>query len=224
MITDLKIFNWPGWPLDNNPHGEDFDLAARKRMLAGSKVLLPFLKKHKNHIGNIILEVGPFFNPLITPEEFPKAKIFFWENDNYVLKHFNNIYSQKTVYPIFCNLNKIDENSLLKLELKTIKHFNKLGLKKISFDSIIISQVFNFIDYKSLLIKLKKFIKKDGLIFINNRIDYGLPKLFSEKNPKNINEIIKIIKKTGYEIIEKKIQKNNRLILVAKNKGLGRLF
>ena len=44
-MNDSEISNWPGWPLENNPFGEYFDLAARKRMLAGNKMLEPFLKK-----------------------------------------------------------------------------------------------------------------------------------------------------------------------------------
>ena len=225
MADNSKIFNWPGWPLDNNPFGEDFDLPARKRMLAGSQILFPFIKKQRKDIGNIILEIGPFFKPLITPKEFPKAKIFFWENDYHVLKYLKSIYSKKNVYPIFCDLDKMEKNSPLKPNLKTKKQFQKIGLKTISFDSVIVSHVFNYVDYKLFLTALKKFIKKDGLIFINNVVDYGLPAFFSERRPKSISETIKTVKKTGYDIIEKKIfespdkkhPKNKRLILVAKS-------
>ena len=194
-------------------------------MLAGSQLLKPFLRKYKKDMGNMILEVGPFFRPLITLKDFPKAKIFFWENDYHVLKHFNNVYFGKNVYPVFCDLNKIEGNSLLKLKLDTKKEFTKIGLKKISFDSVVISHVFNYVDYRLFLIVLKKFIKKDGLIFINNVVDYGLPAFFSERRPKSIPETIKIVRETGYNIIEKKIfesidkkhQKNKRLILIAKS-------
>lgn len=225
MTDDSKLFDWPGWPLDNNPHGEEFDLPARQRMLAGSQMLFPFLKKHKRNMGNVILEVGPFFRPLITPKEFPKAKIFFWENDYHVLKHIKNNYPEKNVYPIFCDLNTIEGNSFLKLKLETKKQFTKFGLKKVSFDSVAICHVFNYIDYKLFLIVLKEFIKKGGLIFINNVIGYGLPAFFSERRPKSIPETIRTVKETGYDIIEKKIfespdkihQKNKRLILVAKS-------
>ena len=72
---------------------------------------------------------------------------------------------------------------------------------------------------------LKEFIKKDGLLFINNVVDYGLPTFFSEKKPKSREETIKILKETGYTVIEKQIidspdkkhQKNKRLIIVAKS-------
>jgi hypothetical protein len=176
-------------------------------------------------MGNVILEIGPFFIPLLSPKEFPDTKIFFLENDYHVLRHIKNTFLKEEVYPIFCDLNKIDGNYLLKFKLELKKHFIKLNLKKTSFDSVIISQVFNYIDYKLFLMVLKEFIKKDALVFINNVVDYGLPKFFSEKRPKSILETIRIVKETGYDILEKKIlespnkkhQKNKRLILVVKN-------
>ena len=225
MSDELKNFNWPGWPLDDNPYGEDFNLAGRKRMVMGSRMLLPFLKKYKKEMGSFILEVGPFFRPLITPKYFPKAKIFFWENDYHVLRYIKNIYADKNIYPIFCDLNRIEGNSLLKLKMETQKQFVGLGLKKVSFDSVVVSHVLNYIDYKLFLIVLKELIKKDGLVFINNVVNYGLPTFFSERRPKSIPETIRTVKETGYEILEKKIfespykkhQKNKRLILVVKN-------
>ena len=50
-MNDSKSLNWPGWPLESNPYGEKFDLAARKRMLAGSQILAPFIKKYKKDLG-----------------------------------------------------------------------------------------------------------------------------------------------------------------------------
>ena len=225
MTKNLKKLNWPGWPLENNPYGDDFDLEARKRMVKGSKMLLPLIKKYKENLGNVILEIGPFFNPLITPKDFSKKKIFYWENDYNVIRYLKNIYQKKEIYPIFSDLNKIEGNSFLKLKLESQKNFKSFKTNKISFDSVIISHVFNYIDYRLFLMTLKEFIKKDGLIFINNVIDYGLPTFFSEKRPKSIQETIKILKETGYTTIEKQIidssnkkhQKNKRLIIVAKS-------
>lgn len=176
-------------------------------------------------MGGIILEVGPFFKPLVTPKDFPKAKIFYWENDHHVLKYIKNIYPKKNVYPIFCDLNRIEGNSLLKLKMETQRQFAELGLKKVSFDSVVISHLLNYIDYKLFLIVLKELVRKNGLIFVNNVVNYGLPAFFSEKRPKSIPETIRAVKETGYNILEKKIfespdkkcQKNKRLILVAES-------
>ena len=129
------------------------------------------------------------------------------------------------MFPIYCDLNKIEGNSLLKLKLETQKLFKKIGKKKIVFDSVVISHVFNYIDYKLFLMVLKDFLKPDAYIFINNVVDYGLPTFFSSKKPKSIPETIKALKETGYQIIEKKVyespdkkyQKNKRLTIVVKN-------
>jgi hypothetical protein len=224
MKNHKNNLNWPGWPLENNPFGEEFDLAARKRMLAGSNVLYPFFNRYKKDMGNYILEVGPFFSPLVTPKEFPKAKIFYWENDYHVLGYLNKIFGKK-VQTIFCDLNKIEGNSLLKLKLETKKCFKEAHSSKISFDSVIISHVLNYVDYRLFLMVLKDFIKTDGLIFINNVTNYGLPVFFSDKRPRGIPETIRVVKETGYNVLEKKIfespnkryQKNKRLVLVARN-------
>ena len=218
-----KDFNWAGWELKKNLHGEEFDLEARKRMIAGSQMLLPLVKKYNSKLGKNILEIGPFFNPLITPEEFPNKNIFYWENDQNVLKWLSKKY--KNSVPIYCDLNKIEGTSLLKIKLETEKEFERFKEKNTKFDSIIISHVFNYIDYKLLLIVLKDFLKKGGLLFINNVLEYGLPNLFSQKRPKNNEEIIQTLEKTGYNILDKKIipsvnkkhQKEDRLVLVAKN-------
>lgn len=219
-----KNLDWPGWPLKNCPYGKEFDYRARKRMLSGSNMLLPLIKKYKEKMGEHILEIGPFFVPLITKRRFPKSKIFYWENDPYVLDYFKHN-KKSRIFPIFCNLNRLSGGSLLTLQNENQKIFKKLGQKNISFDSVAISQVINYVDYKLLLATLKIFLKKDGLIFINNVVNYGIPEFFSEKRPKKIFEITKAVEESGYIIIEKqffkspnkKYQKNKRLILVAKN-------
>ena len=144
------------------------------------------------------MEVGPFFHPLITPDRFPNAKIFYWENDRYVLQYLEQTYAQESVYPIFCDLNNIDGNSLLKLSSQTkMAFFDKLQKDKISFDSVVLSHVLNYIDYKFFLIILTWCLKKGGYLFLNNVIDYGLPAFFSEHRPKSKQEILDSVEVAG---------------------------
>jgi len=220
-------FEWPGWSLKNNPHGKDFDIDARKRMVYGSEILLPFIYKYKNKLGDFILEVGPFFNPLTSIKNFPEKNICYWENDLYVL-HWLLKYNKfdPKIKSIYCNLNEIEGDSFMELKHETYNYFNDLNNTSKLFNSVMISQVLNYVDYKLFLIILKNFIKKDSILFINNVIDYGLPKFFSSKRPKNNKEIINTIKEIEYEVIEHEIikspfpksQPNDRLILVIKNK------
>jgi len=218
-------YDWPGWPLESNPFGEEFDLEARKRMVNGSQLLKPFIKKYESRLGKVVLEVGPFFNPLIIARELKNKTVFYWENDRHVLKWLGNNFNGHNSFPIYCDLNKIEGNSILKLKMETEKYFKKQKLNKVEFDSIISSHVFNYIDYKLFLMIIKDFLKKQGLLFINNVVDYGLSMFFSDKRPVSISATLKTLEETGYKILEKKIfespdkkhQKNKRLIVVAQN-------
>lgn len=223
MIT--HEFDWPGWPLEGDPYGGEFDAAARKRMVEGSRQLLSVISRFRRKIGNIVLEVGPFFNPIVTPKEFRHRHIFYWENDRHVLKYLAQYFNGHHTHAMYCDLNKIDGPSLLKLKSETLKHFHELGLPAIKFDAVIASHVLNYIDYRLFLMVMKDFLTKDGLIFINNVVNYGLPAFFSEQRPKSIAETVKTIQETGYEIVTKVVlgspsliyQQNKRLLIVAKN-------
>lgn len=220
-------YDWVGWSIKGNPYGEAFDLPARKRMVEGSQQLMPLLKQYEKFLGDYILEVGPFFNPLITPQNFPGKKIFYWENDRYVLQRLGQENKGKNVYATYCDLNKIDGRSLMKLKSETLKHFKKHGRKNVKFDSIVVSHVLNYIDYKLFLMVPKDFLRPGGLIFINNVPNYGLEEFFSDNRPKSIPETISTLIEAGYRIMEKEIlpspypkhQKDQRLLLVAENNG-----
>ena len=218
-------YEFPGWKKKKNQHGSEFDKQARKRMISGSETLLPTLYKYKAQIGNSILEIGPFFNPLVEEKNFPKKNICYWENDNHViewLKRRNK--NNHKIKPIYCDLNEIDGESQMQLKHETEQYFSEIGNKEKYFDAVIISQVFNYVDYKMLMLILRNFVNKGGLIFVNNVVDYGLPQFFSKKRPSSIEQTIDTIRETGYEIIEKHIlespypeaQESDRLILVAR--------
>lgn len=181
----LNEFDWPGWPLKDNPYGKEFDLSARKRMVRGSRFLLDLINKYKKTLGKNFLEIGPFFNPLATPILFSGKKIVYWENDYHVIDFLKKRYPQKMCFPLYCDLNKIDGSSLLKLRGETE---NLIGKGK-GFDCIIASNVFNYIDYKLLLMSLKDIANKGCYLFINNVVDYGLPVFFSKDRPKSNKEI-----------------------------------
>jgi len=224
-MNQQETFEWPGWPLSENPFGEEFDAPARKRMVTGSQMLIPLLEKYRPEMGTNILEIGPFFNPLTTPKSFPNTEIFYWENDRHVIEHLNRQFKKLPAYCIYSDLNRIDGTSLLQLKEQTTKHFSSLGQAGGRFDVVVMSHLFNYTDYRLLLIILKAFIQPNALIFINNVVNYGLPNFFSEKRPLSIEETVESIKGTGYDVLESQIipstfpehQKNPRLLLVAKN-------
>src|SRR3989344_3343435 len=95
MINDP--YDWPGWSLDTNPFGKEFDREARHRMVLGSQLLLPLMQRWD--IGSRALEVGPFFNPLLTPTRFPSIGITFMENDPHVVQYLRECYPGTLVIP-----------------------------------------------------------------------------------------------------------------------------
>ena len=216
---------WPGWSLKTNIYGKQFDYEARERMKRGNHLFCQIIQSHYEKLGDSILEVGPFFSPLMShPDGYIRKAIFFWENDPNVVRWLMEDNHGKQVFPMYCNLNKLDEDTIAELKREVRKHLYECGIKGTTFESVIMSQMFNYIDYKRFLIVLGQFLKKDALVFLNNVVDYGIHKLFSEKRPKSIDETIKSFEESGYEIIEmyveespdKEHQKNDRLILVAR--------
>ena len=211
-------YDWPGWSLSKNKFGKEFDIEARKRMVDGRLKLNPFIKKYYKKLGTAILEIGPFFDPLIIPSKFKSKEIFYIDSDHYVKEYLTERFSNITF--LLHNLNTEDENEWFSIEVCIMKELRKKNLKK--FDAIVLSQVINYIDYKKVFSLIKKYHTNNGLIFINNVIDYGIPSLFSDKRPRSDNELIEYLEKIGYKLIEKEIiatwnkdiQKNNRLILV----------
>ena len=207
-MDDSSKYDWPGWELKKNKYGDEFDLNARKRMVKNSELLLPLIKKYKSKLGKNILEIGPFFNPLITPTRFPNKNVYYLENDKSVCNFSETEYGKK-INVIRKNINKLAES-----------YFEKQNL---SFNSVIISQTINYVDYKKLIKILKNSLDKDSLIFINNTANYGVPKLFSEKRPKNNIKLINFLEENSFNIVELKkltfIHKNKkyeRLLIVAK--------
>ncbi len=199
MITDS--YDWPGWPLENSPYGKEFDQEARHRMILGSQLLLPLM--HKWDVGTRALEVGPFFNPLLTPSQFPSTDITFMENDPHVLRYLRESYPQTMV---------------LAQDLDTLSS-PLLG----SYTAVVASHLLNYIDYKNFLKKVPYLLAESGYFFLNNSPHYGLSPFFSAQRPLTNEETIDAILAVGLEIKEyallptpdSKYQPQERLLLVA---------
>jgi len=188
---------WPGWSLDNNKFGKDFDAAARIRMIETGRKLLPYLLDYANPSLKKILEIGPFFTPILFSDELenvlPKDKqISFLENDQNVINWLTGKFD--------CNILKLDINASTFPDALKQKMTTQFGVYENYYDAITISQIVNYIDYKLLLKNIFTCLKSDGKIFINNVIDYGIPELFSEKRPTSNQEIINVAISLGYKI------------------------
>lgn len=207
-------YNWPGWNLKDNQHGEEFDIAARERMIKGGAELVKYMDKFSAHMGVSILEIGPFFNPLtrFLENTLHQKSITFWENDPNVIEWLD-----QSQFAFSHQVKKVDVNGISHPEQEEQAFDN-------SFDSIIVSQIFNYIDYQEVLLVLNKHMRSQGLIFVNNVVDYGLPTFFSPKRPKSIGETLEQLENAGYEMLDYDIlptvypehQPQNRLVAVGR--------
>lgn len=216
-------FEWEGWPLERCDYDGEFDLAARRRMVEGGRALRRYLHRYRGQTGKFILEIGPFFNPLATRELIPDATIFYWENDPDVLCWLE---TKGYAHAIPCDLSEVDDPSFL---APTRARLRRLTEEDRNFDAIIVSQVFNYIDYRALLRVLPGILEPEGLLFVNNVVDYGLPAFFSEHRPESIEATLAAIERSGFhpvahEIIPSSIpekQKHPRLVAVARLRRSG---
>ncbi len=188
-------------------------------MIKGNLQLQPFLEAYQDQIGQTILEVGPFFNPIIQPHDYPGSQICYWENDPHVLQYLAGQFGQDKVHFIKHDINQtLTDGCFEQLEL-----FSQNKIEAIN--SVVVSQVFNYIDYEGFIEVVRKKLDRKGLLFLNNVIDYGLPMFFSDKRPKSIEETIITLENKGFEVLYQRIlqtenlefQKNDRLLLVARS-------
>ena len=219
-------YDWPGWKLKDNPFGKEFDLEARKRMVEQSRKLLPLLEKWKGHLGDLVLEAGPFFHPLVNQKTFPGKTIVYWDNDMYVLNYLAE--EQPGTVIQFCDLNKVGE-SRSRLQQELGKKFRQIEMNPI-ISSVVISHLFNYIDYSSFLREIREFLVEEGLVFINHSVNYGLPPFFSPQRPRSNLELLMALEHYEFKILEKKelpspntaYQPQSRLLVVAQKSGIPR--
>jgi len=210
---------WPGWPLSENKYGHEFDEPARLRMIAGGKVLIRYIKKHLPLMTGPVLEVGPFFNPLLLDEEVRGAfesedQFYFLENDEFAVDWINNRTGSGKVLDLDMNHSSFD-----KAFYEAV--FTNEARVKPFFNSILISQVLNYVNYEKILSIFYPVLRSKGMLFINNVINFGIPQLFSDKRPRSNNEIVETALKIGYaidtfELVPKQFEKEpeDRLILL----------
>ncbi len=191
--------NWPGWLLKDNPYGGEFDVEARQRMIRYSRLLLPFMEKYD--VGRTPLELGPFFNPVLISDLFPGAEISYIDNDKYVVQYLAKRYPTAAVQ---------------------LQNIDCLDYQK-EHSAIVVSHLFNYINYRLLIRKMPDLLLPKGFFFLNNSPDYGLSPFFSAKRPRSNQEVIETVIKAGLKIKEYTIlpspnichQPNERLLLVA---------
>ncbi len=189
-FEEISFLDWPGWGVENNAFGNEFDKEARKRMIVGGKKLLPTLEEYSNCFGSKLLEIGPFFNPLTEHLSLSNTEVTYWENDANVCSWLKTKSKGKV---ILCDVNNIEN-------FKSSETYN----------TIILSQIINYLNFDFFLRYLTKYIETSGLVFINNVVNYGIPNFFSRERPISIEHTIQLMRKNNFELIEKKILEKPR--------------
>lgn len=229
--TEAGQLQFEGWPLDVCSFDGEFDEAARERMIYGGKLLLKTIKEYKERLGNYILEIGPFFNPLVTMDLLkPHQRLAYWENDLHALKWLKEEHLNNQVFPVGCDIREIGKIEFQFYSYPVFVESQNLKIYSGRYDSVIMSQIFNYLNYKEFISQIRRFINPGGLVFINNVINYGIPEFFSNQRPVSIEETIQTLVEHDFEIIEKNILApprpgdDNRLTIVASYKGTGMVF
>lgn len=220
-----------GWPVDLNSFNGEFDEAARERMIKGGKCLLKYIHSYKEKLGKYILEIGPFFNPLVTREMLEESqRLAYWENDLYALRELKERQLCNQVFPVACDINEIGKVEFKFGSCPVFVESQNLKVYSGKYDSIIMSQFFNYIHYQEFIAQIRRFINPGGLVFINNVVNYGIPEFFSAERPVSIEETIRTLQANDFEIVEKEVlppprpNDDNRLLLVAEYKGTSPLL
>jgi hypothetical protein len=214
-LYEIAPQQWPGWSLNSHSFNGEFDVAARERMIKGGQALLNTLDKYSYLLGYSVLEVGPFFNPLFVQltrgfsqsTGFKNIALTYLENDKDACE-----WLRKQAGATIINS---DANRLADLQ------FSQHIPNHQSFSSIILSQVINYINFDEFSSQINRHLSNNGLLFINNVINYGIPEYFSPFRPHSIEETMTILKNYGFVVLEKLLlppprrQDDARLIVVA---------
>lgn len=220
-----------GWSLDSCSFNGEFDEAARERMIKGGRLLLSYIHEYKARLGKYLLEIGPFYNPLLSREQLePEQRLAFWENDAHALKWLKEAHLCNQIFPVACDINDIGKIEFQFSSCPIFVEAQELKVYSGKYDSIIMSQIFNYINYKNFISQIRRFINPGGLLFINNVIDYGIPEFFADARPKSREEIIQVLEDNDFKVLDKELLPpprsgdDERLLLVASYQGSTPVF
>jgi hypothetical protein len=107
-------------------------------------------------------------------------KILYIDKDPEALHHLKTIYKRRASY-LQGDVDAMNTDQLRRCYAFFRQQRSKRQQTCLLFDTVVISQVFNYIDYEKFLKKTHRILKKDGLIFVNNVVQYGIPDCFSKK-------------------------------------------
>src|SRR4051812_4033972 len=97
------------------PFVEHFEESEQERMVVGCRTIAPWIQDRAEQIIGKCVEFGPFLNPLLEPDQFPKAEITFVDRDITIINQLREKYGFSRSAGAVC----FDLNSDGLLPLKT---------------------------------------------------------------------------------------------------------
>lgn len=160
----------------------------------GAGYLRPLVLKYSAKLlGQKILEIGPLYHPVIEPTDLQSIlqgrSVTYWEYDKLAaqkLREWTTLSSQ----PNKISVEQVDLNNI---------NPNKTE----QFDTVIISQVLNYVDYNKALKDISKFIKPGGKIIITNTLEQGDRDFFHLKKPQKAADIETALVSLGFSTLHR---------------------
>jgi hypothetical protein len=167
-------------------------------MRTGARRLLPYLGKHV--LGEQVLELGPNRHPLVTPD-MCAGRIVYLEISDPCIQFLREEFGESVTIVRF-DLNEAwgAGDNVLRRHLSRALYGDSANA--VSFDSVVMSQVVNYVDYRRLLHACAEMLRVDGLVFFNNIMSHGSERWFHSGRPKDIEEFLDSASKIGFEPIE----------------------
>jgi hypothetical protein len=160
------------------------------------KDLQQFLRKYLDSVNGPLLEVGPFYNPSLDPAM--GREIVYWDKDLAPLRKLSES-GGSNVSCIFVDFNHADPDFM-----RNFSATNKAVLgQRQGYGAVVLSQVLNYVDFRSVLNQVSQFQSNNGLIFVVNAVNHGDRSFFHPLRPRNSRDIENYLERLGYEVLER---------------------
>jgi SAM-dependent methyltransferase len=167
--------------------GREYNSESKKVFLNWVNDFLLQREERKDKARQVLIDVGSGSKPIY--KNLNKKDVKSISID--IVKGVANL-KRHIIYNLNSKNNSKDEIVFLK-KLRKLANVSK-KLKNFA-DVIIFSEILNYVDYKKVLVKFIKFLKKDGVAIILNQPGRGLEQLFHTKGVKKNIKLINFLKK-----------------------------
>ncbi len=173
---------------------------------SSSAALTRYLRKYRDRLGAVLLECALHGRPLVVPAKNLDTHIFYWGTDSASLEALRQLPRmrstqltiQQVSLPELAN-EEVAEDFARQVYMK----YREVGLGASPiFNTVVVSDVLNFVDAASFLPFIAKYQRHGDHIFIGNTIDLGSPDELHPGRPKSNEEIKNHLIRLGYEVLE----------------------